>query len=356
MEIKIGSHTIGPNHPTYFIADIAANHDGDLERAKMLIHLAKEAGADAAKFQNFKAPKIVSDYGFKAMSGGQVSHQAAWKKSVFQVYSEASIPLGWTPTLVEECQDAGIDYFTSPYDFESIEAVDPYLPAYKIGSGEIDWIESLELMASKGKPVILATGAANIGEVQRAVHAILAINKQLVLLQCNTNYTASPDNYDYINLNVLKTYATMFPDMVLGLSDHTHANATVLGAVALGARVIERHFTDSNDREGPDHKFAMNPQAWKSMVDETRLLERALGTADKFIGGNEQDTQVVQRRCLRAAREIKAGETFSRDMIDVLRPATPGAIKPDQIPNVIGTKALQDMPYGKELRWTDLGA
>jgi sialic acid synthase SpsE len=356
MEIKIGNRLIGPNHPTYFIADIAANHDGNLERAKMLIHLAKEAGADAAKFQNFKAPKIVSDYGFKAMSGGQVSHQAAWKKSVFQVYSEASIPLGWTPTLVEECQEAGIDYFTSPYDFESVDAVDPYLPAYKIGSGEIDWIESLELMASKGKPVILATGAANIGEVQRAVHAILAINQQLVLLQCNTNYTASPENYDYINLNVLKTYATMFPEVVIGLSDHTHANATVLGAVTLGARVIERHFTDSNEREGPDHKFAMNPQAWKSMVDETRLLERALGTADKFIGGNEQETQIVQRRCLRAAREIKAGEVFTREMIDVLRPATPGAIKPDQIPNVIGTKALIDMPFGKELRWTDLGA
>ena len=356
MDIKIGSRTIGSNHPTYFIADIAANHDGDLERAKLLIRLAKEAGADAAKFQNFKAPKIVSDYGFKAMSGGQVSHQAAWKKSVFQVYSEASVPLGWTPTLVEECNDVGIDYFTSPYDFESIDAVDPYLPAYKIGSGEIDWLESLELMASKGKPVIIATGASHIGEVQRAVHTILAINKQLVLMQCNTNYTASPENYDYINLNVLKTYASMFPDVVLGLSDHTHGNATVLGAVALGARVIERHFTDSNEREGPDHKFAMDPQAWKSMVDETRLLERALGTADKFIGGNEQDTQVVQRRCLRAARDIKAGETFTREMIDVLRPATPGAIKPDQILNVLGTKALADMPLGKELRWTDLGA
>ena len=356
MEFKIGSHTIGPNHPTYFIADIAANHDGDLERAKMLIRLAKEAGADAAKFQNFQAPKIVSDYGFKAMSGGQVSHQATWKKSVFQVYSEASIPLGWTPTLVEECNEVGIDYFTSPYDFESIDAVDPYLPAYKIGSGEIDWIESLELMASKGKPVILATGASTIGEVQQAVHAILKINKQLCLMQCNTNYTASPENYDYINLNVLKTYASMFPDVVLGLSDHTHGNATVLGAVTLGARVVERHFTDSNDREGPDHKFAMNPEDWADMVHETRLLERALGSADKFITGNEQDTQIVQRRCLRAARDIKAGETFTREMIDVLRPATPGAIKPNQIQNVIGTKALADMPLGKELRWTDLSA
>jgi sialic acid synthase SpsE len=124
----------------------------------------------------------------------------------------------------------------------------------------------------------------------------------------------------------------------------------------LGARVIERHFTDSNDREGPDHKFAMDPDKWSRMVEETRLLERSLGSSDKFIAGNEQETAVVQRRCLRAARDIKAGEVFTRDMIDVLRPATVGAIKPDQIENVIGTKALADMPLGKELRWTDLGS
>jgi sialic acid synthase SpsE len=355
MEFKINNHPIGPNHPTYFIADIAANHDGDLDRAKMLIRLAKEAGADAAKFQHFQAPKIVSEYGFTHMNA-QVSHQAKWKKSVTQVYAEASVSWDWTPILKEECDKVGIDFFTSPYDYDSIEHVDPFVPAFKVGSGEIDWIESLEHMASKGKPMIIATGASNIGEVQKAVHAILKINKLLCVMQCNTNYTASPENYDFINLNVLKTYAAMFPDVVLGLSDHTHGNSTVLGAVTLGARVIERHFTDSNDREGPDHKFALNPEAWAHMVNETRLLERALGSADKFIVGNEMDTQVVQRRCLRAARDIKAGETFTREMIDVLRPATPGAIKPDQIQNVLGTKAIADMPMGKELRWTDLGA
>lgn len=355
MEIRIGSRTIGPSHPTYFIADLAANHDGDLERAKMLIHLAKEAGADAAKFQNFQAPKIVSDYGFRHM-GGQVSHQASWKESVFEVYQGASIPFDWTPILKDECDRAGLDYFTSPYDFEAIEYVDPYVPAFKIGSGEIDWIEALEHMASKGKPVIIATGASTIGEVQKAVRAILAINKQLVLMQCNTNYTASPENYDHIHLNVLRTYATMFPEVVLGLSDHTHGNATVLGAVTLGARVIERHFTDDNEREGPDHKFALNPRDWRSMVYETRLLERALGSADKFIAGNEQQTAVVQRRCLRAARDVRAGEAFTREMVDVLRPAAPGAIKPDQISAVLGTKALRDIPFGQELRWTDLGS
>ena len=199
MEIQIGTHTIGADHPTYFIADIAANHDGDLERAKMLIRLAKEAGADAAKFQNFRAPKIVSDYGFRHM-GGQVSHQASWKKSVFQVYQDASIPFEWTPILKEECDKAGIDYFSSPYDFDAIDMLDPYVPAYKIGSGDITWPEALERMARKGKPVLLATGASDIGEVQRAVHTILAINPHLVLMQCNTNYTASLENFDHIHL------------------------------------------------------------------------------------------------------------------------------------------------------------
>jgi sialic acid synthase SpsE len=355
MEIKIADRLIGPNHPTYFIADIAANHDGDLERAKLLIRLAKEAGAEAAKFQNFSAPKIVSDYGFRHMNA-QVSHQAAWRKSVFEVYQGASIPFDWTPVLKEACDRAGIHYFTSPYDYDAIEYVEPFVPAFKVGSGEIDWIEALEHMASKGKPVIIASGAADIADVQRAVHAILKINKQLVLMQCNTNYTASPENYEHIHLNVLKTYAVMFPDVILGLSDHTHGNATVLGAVTLGARVIERHFTDDNNREGPDHKFALNPADWAHMVEETRLLERALGSADKFIAGNEQETKVVQRRCLRAARDVRAGEVFMREMIDVLRPATPGAVKPHEIQNVIGTKALTDIPMGRELRWVDLGA
>jgi N-acetylneuraminate synthase len=354
MEIQIGSHTLGEHHPTYFIADIAANHDGDLDRAKLLIHLAKQAGADAAKFQNFRAPSIVSDYGFKAMNS-QVSHQASWEKSVFDVYDDASIAFEWTPILKEECDKVGIDYFSSPYDFDAIDMLDPYVPAYKAGSGEIDWIEALERMARLGKPVLVATGASTIGEVQRAVHAVLAINPQLVLMQCNTNYTASPENYDHIHLNVLKTYRAMFPEVILGLSDHTHGNATVLGAVALGARVVERHFTDDNNRVGPDHKFALDPEAWANMVSETRLLERALGSGDKFVAGNEQDTVVVQRRCLRSARDIEAGEIFTREMIDVLRPATPGAILPPHIDQVVGTRALKEIPMGKELRWIDLG-
>jgi sialic acid synthase SpsE len=354
MEIQIGTNTIGDDHPTYFIADISANHDGDLERAKLLIRLAAESGADAAKFQNFRAPEIVSNFGFRAMEG-QVSHQATWKKSVFEVYQDASIPFEWTPILKEECDDVGIDYFSSPYDFDAIDMLGPYVSAYKVGSGEITWIEALEKMAKKGKPVILATGASNIGDVQLAVHSILAINSQLVLMQCNTNYTASPENFDHINLRVLNTYREMFPEVGLGLSDHTFGPATVLGAVTLGARVIEKHFTDDNSRIGPDHPFSMTPQTWQDMVDRTRELERALGSADKKVGDNEAETVIVQRRCLRAGIDIKKGDLLSREMIAVLRPATPGAILPSEIDQVIGTRAILDLPKGKELRWTDLG-
>jgi sialic acid synthase SpsE len=351
---KIGDTPIGGDHSTYFIAEIAANHDGSLDRAKLLIRLAKEAGADAAKFQNFRAPKIVSDFGFSHMNA-QVSHQAKWEKPVTEVYASASIPFEWTPILKETCDEVGIDYFSSPYDFEAIDMLDSYVPAYKIGSGEITWIEACERMAQKGKPVILATGASDIGDVQRAVHAILEINPQLVLLQCNTNYTAADGNFDNIHLNVLKTYHDMFPDVILGLSDHTHGHATVLGAVALGARVIEKHFTDDNNRVGPDHPFAMNPEAWAAMVKATRQLERAMGSGDKFVADNERETVVIQRRCLRAARDIKPGEIIDREMIDVLRPATIGAIMPYEIQDVIGLKALERIPAGQELRWTHFG-
>jgi N-acetylneuraminate synthase len=287
---------------------------------------------------------------------GQISHQSTWKKSVFEVYQSASIPFEWTPILKEECDRVGIDYFSSPYDFEAIDMLDDYVPAYKVGSGDITWLESLERIASKGKPVILATGASDIGDVQRAVHAVLAINPQLVLMQCNTNYTASLENYDHIHLRVLNTYQSMFPDVILGLSDHTFGPATVLGAIALGARVVEKHFTDDNERIGPDHPFSMSPETWRDMVDRTRELERAMGSADKQVTENEGETVIIQRRCLRAGKDINKGETLSREMIAVLRPATPGAILPYEIEGVIGTRALIDIPAGKELLWTDLGS
>ncbi len=354
VEISIVDRKIGLNHPTYFIADIAANHDGDLDRAIELIRLAAEAGAEAAKFQNFRAPKIVSDYGFKSL-GGQQSHQAEWNKSVYEVYDDASVPFEWTPILKEACDEFNIHYFSSPYDYEAIKMLDDYVPAYKAGSGLMSWPDALVRMASLGKPILIATGAADMADVVRVMRLVSEVNDQIVLMQCNTNYTAADSNYDHLNINVLKTYATMFPNAVLGLSDHTHSPAPVTGAVALGARVIERHFTDSNDREGPDHKFAMNPEHWTEMVEQVRTLERALGSNDKFVTGSEQETYVLQRRCLRAAREIKAGETITAEMVEPLRPAATGAIMPWELETLTGKMALVDMPLGMDLRWENIG-
>lgn len=353
MEITILDKKIGLNHPTYFIADIAANHDGDLDRAIELIRLAKEAGADAAKFQNFRAPQIVSDYGFRNMDD-QLSHQASWKKSVVEVYEDASVPFEWTPTLKDACDEFDIHFFSSPYDYDAIDMLDPFVPAYKAGSGLISWPDGIVNMAKKGKPILIATGASSIGEVDRAMQMVMDVTDQIILLQCNTNYTNDEGNYDHLNINVLKTYAAMYPNVILGLSDHTHSPAPVVAAVSLGARVIERHFTDSNDREGPDHKFALNPADWAEMVAQVRIVERSLGSTQKFITDNEKGTYIVQRRCLRAAREIKAGETLTRELIEVLRPATPGALMVWDMEDVIGKKARHDLPFGKDLRWADL--
>lgn len=352
-QLKIAGRPIGEGAPVYFIADIGANHDGDLERAKLLIRMAKEAGADAAKFQNFTAARIVSDEGFRAL-GSQLSHQASWKKSVFEVYQDASVPHDWTPTLKEECDRVGIDYFSSAYDVDAVDMLDPFVPAYKIGSGDIDWTEMLLHTARKGKPVLIATGAASIAEVELAIETLESVTNEIVLMQCNTNYTASRANFDHIHLRVLHTFRAMFPGMVLGLSDHTHGHATVLGAVALGATVVEKHFTDDNEREGPDHKFAMNPETWSEMVGRTRELERALGSTRKFVAENEKDTALLQRRCMRASTDISAGQAINRDMVDMLRPATVDSIRPPEIDRVVGTTAAVDIPRGEALTWTML--
>jgi sialic acid synthase SpsE len=353
-ELVIDGQRIGEQHPTYFIADIAANHDGDLERAKDLIFMAKEAGADAAKFQHFRAETIVSDEGFKAL-GSQQSHQANWKKSVVEVYRDASVSTDWSETLKTTCDKAGITFFTSPYDFDLVDHIDPFVPAYKIGSGDITWIEMVERIASKQKPYILATGASNTDDVVRAVNAALAINPRFALMQCNTNYTGSLENMRYVQLNVLKTYRSMYPAMILGLSDHTPGHATVLGAVALGARMVEKHFTDDVHRTGPDHKFSMDPRSWRDMVDRTRELEAALGTGVKKVEVNELQTVVLQRRSVRVVHDLPAGHVLTREDLAVLRPAPRGSLSPYEICVALGRPLRVAKASGQHLTQMDLG-
>lgn len=352
--LSVAGREISIGAPTYFIADIASNHDGDIGRAKELIWKAKEAGADAAKFQHFLAARIVSDHGFRTL-GSQMAHQAKWKDSVYRIYERYETPREWTQSLVETAAKAGIHFMTTPYDAAAIDEIDPHLPAYKIGSGDITWTQSLVHVAGKGKPVMLATGASEMDEVIRAVDAILAVNPRLALLQCNTNYTGSLENFTCVNLNVLRTFAVRWPNMVLGLSDHTPGHATVLGAVALGARIIEKHFTDDTGRDGPDHAFSMDPRTWREMVDRTRELEAALGDGVKRVEANERDSAVVQRRCLRFARAMAAGEVVRPEDIEALRPAPAGSLAPWRLDEVVGRPLTVGREAGDFVRLSDVG-
>ena len=347
-QLEIQNHLIGDGQPTFFIADIAANHDGSLERAKKLIRLAKEAGADAAKFQHFKASKIVSDLGFSKIKD-ESTHQATWTKTVVEVYEDASVPDFWTMELKLACDELGIVFFSSPYDFESVDHLFPFVPAFKIGSGDIDWSESLEYIAQLGKPVLLGTGASTMQEVERAVEVISRFTSQIAILQCNTNYTGEESNLDFLNLRVINTFRERWPEFVIGLSDHTDGHAAVLGAVALGAKIIERHFTDDRNRRGPDHKFALNPEQWREMVNETRRLERALGSSEKFVAENEIETLIVQRRCIRADKDISPGDVIARKDISILRPALTEGLSPDKLDQVVGRTAVKRIDRGTEI-------
>jgi sialic acid synthase SpsE len=350
---QIGARRVGAEQPTYFIADVASNHDGDLQRARELIWRCREAGADAVKFQHFRAAEIVSDYGFRRL-GGALAHQAQWGKPVYEVYEQYELNRDWTEELAAAARAAGVDFLTTPYDLDAIAQVAALVPAFKIGSGDIDWLDFIRAVARRGKPVLIACGAAELSEVVRAVRAALACSPSLALMQCNTNYTGSLENLRHVNLRVLDTFAKRWPGLPLGLSDHTPGHATVLGAVALGARLVEKHFTDDNTRAGPDHAFSMTSSTWAEMVSRTRELEAALGDGVKRVQENEREARIVQRRCIRAARDLPAGATLAAADVQCLRPAEPGALGPDRAGELPGARLVRDLQRGQALRAEDL--
>ena len=285
--IQIKQRKVGPDYPVYFIADIASNHCGSLTQAKELIHACAESRVDAVKMQNFSAETIVSDYGFKNLSGVK-THQSGWKQSVFDSYKAASIPLDWTLELKALSDKLGLHYFTSPYSIELVHAVAPHVCAFKLGSGDITWHEEIAAMCEKKIPVLIATGASTMSEVEGAMKVALDSKAPVLLMQCNTEYTAKVTEtheqklhrFKHINLRVLESYAQRWPHIPLGLSDHTHGSLTVLAAVGLfQCCAVEKHFTLDNTQEGQDHAFSMTPSTWKKMVEETESLKNEIKNA-----------------------------------------------------------------------------
>ena len=345
----IGSRKIDIAEKPYFIADIAANHDGDIERAKDLIYLAKTSGADCAKFQHFKADSIVSDVGFSSLDNSKMSHQASWNKSVAEIYEQYHTKREWNDILIETCKDADIEFMTTFYDIDAMDGLLDSVNAIKVGSGDITYTPFLQKISKLGKPILLATGASDIEDTITAVTNILEVNRSVCLMQCNTNYTGSAENFNFVNLNVLRCFSVLYPNMPLGFSDHTSGHSAVLGAIALGARVVEKHFTDDNTRVGPDHHFALNPHTWRAMVDASQELWAALGDGVKRVEDNELDTVVIQRRAIRLAGDRSSGHLLSEEDLDFLRPCPSDALTPAEINACLGKKLKADLKAGNHL-------
>lgn len=346
MKIKIGKKYVGDGCPTYVIAEIGSNFDGSFERAKYLIDLAKKAGCDAAKFQSFKADKIVSKSAFSM----KTSFQAKWDKPVYDVYQGAEFPRKWHKDLRDYCHKSKIEFFSSPYDIEAVELLEELdIPAYKIGSGDVNHLELLEYIAKKGRPMIIGTGASTIGEVETAVETVRATgNEDLILLQCITNY---PSPFEDAHIRAMVTLRQAFETLV-GYSDHTPGSVVPLGAVALGACLIEKHFTCDKTRKGPDHPFAMDYEDMSSMVRDIRNLEKALGTGKKRVEPSERETVVLQRRGLVAARDLAKGAKLTTANVTSLRPHK--GLKPTEKGYVLGRKLKKGLKKGDPIAMESL--
>ncbi len=346
--IRIGNRIIGEDRPTYFIAEIGGNFDGSIEKARKLIDAAKAAGADCAKFQTFTSDTIVSEGGFSKMELHGV--HGSWGRKVSEVFKDVEFPMEWHKEIADYCQKVGIDFSTSPYFKEAVDlCVKLNVPFIKIGSGDITWLEMIEYIAKTGLPIMLATGDSTMAEIDEAVRTIEKTgNKDLILMQCITNY---PSKIDSANVNVLKTYQNAF-QCLTGYSDHSPGHVVALASVVLGGRVIEKHFTLNKKDKGPDHPHSMEPDEFKFMVDSIREVERAMGSTRKEVVKEESETVFVQRRCLYAARDIKNGQSITEEDVTVLRPAL--GIPPKFRKTIIGKVVKKDIKAGEPIFWDDL--
>ncbi|MEM3159498.1 MAG: N-acetylneuraminate synthase family protein [Nitrososphaera sp.] len=344
--ISIGKKALKKYESVYIIAEVGSNHDNSLKRAKDLIQLAKECGADAAKFQSFTAEGLISRKGFESKS----SFQSRWKKSVWDTYVAAEMPRQWHGELADYAKSQGIDFFTSPWDDEALEfLVKIRAPAIKIGSGDIDNYDLLRKAGATKKPILLGTGASTMAEVESAVAAIKSAgNDKIVLMHCVVNY---PSDINQANIRALPAMESAF-GLPVGYSDHAPSDLVVTSSVALGAVAIEKHFTDDRKREGPDHPHSMNPNEFADMVSKIRTLARALGDGVKVPVKDEEKTKILQRRSVFAVRPIKKGEKLTKANIRLLRPAT--GIAPKYLDVVLGRKAVRDIAQYEPVQWTSV--
>lgn len=337
--IAIGNRRVGKGESCFIIAEAGVNHNGRFELARQLVDVAVDAGCDAVKFQTFKPEMVCSPFAPKA--NYQLQTTSA-DESQLEMGKKLELPFEAFQDLHDYCIDKSIIFLSTPFDYESADFLAQLpVPAFKIPSGEITNLFFLEHIALKGWPLIVSTGMATLEEVAIAVKTIRATgNQQMVLLQCVSNYPAEPSS---MNLRAMHALESAF-GVGVGLSDHTVGTEIALAAVAMGACVIEKHFTLSQELPGPDHCASLEPQDLVRLVKGIRKVESALGDGIKQPAAEESNTAAVARRSLVAAKFIPAGAVLTVDLLDILRPGT--GLPPAMRPELVGRRALHNIEAG----------
>ena len=348
LEITINGRTIGPDKPTYIIAEMSGNHSQKIEQAIKIIHAAKDAGTDAIKLQTYTPDTMTIDCDREHF---RIGKGTVWEgRNLYDLYGEAYTPWEWQPKLKEVAAELDMDLFSTPYDFTALDfLMDLGVPVIKIASFENVDLPLIRRIAQTGKPVIMSTGMATLAEIDEAVRTFRdAGGKQLALLKCTSAYPAPPDEMNLRAIPHLKrTY-----DVPVGLSDHTLSTSVPIAAVALGACIVEKHITISRDEPGPDTAFSLEPHEFKIMVDGIRTTERALGSVR--YGANEREVpSLVFRRSLFVVEDVKAGQVFTDKNIRSIRPGF--GLHTRYLDDVLGHKAGQDIQRGTPLSWDLVG-
>jgi pseudaminic acid synthase len=342
--IEINGRHLGPGWPVYIIAELSANHNQDFDQAVRLIHAAKDAGADAIKLQTYTPDTLTtrSDNEYFRVGGGTL-----WDgRTLYELYTEAYTPWEWQPKLKAIANDLGLDLFSTPFDSTAVDFLEEMqVPAYKIASFELVDLPLIQRVAQTGKPVIISTGMATLAEIDEAVQAAREAGvDQIALLKCNSAYPAPPEE---MNLRTIPHLAEAF-GVITGLSDHTLGIAVPAAAVALGACIIEKHFTLSRNIPGPDSVFSLEPHEFRLMVETVRVVEKALGHVSYHVTDHEVASRTF-RRSLFVVKDMNAGEVFTKENVRSIRPGN--GLHPRYLNEIMGRCTCQDIKHGTPLNW-----
>lgn len=341
-EFQIDGTRVGGGNPCYVIAEAGSNHDQDFDQALRLIDVAADSGADAVKFQTFSAETISS-----RRDNRLTKIEFAGASSLYELYKKVEMPRDWHKPLSEYARERGITFLSTPFDEKAVEDLMAVgVEAFKIASFELTHYPLLRCVAKTGKPVLLSTGMATLGEIEDALSVLVDSGcKDIGLFHCGIGYPMDPVD---VNLRAMVTMNAVF-DCPVGYSDHTLGVAVPTAATAMGAQLVEKHFTLSRDLPGPDHAFALEPEELRQMVDSIRVAEKAMGSSHKGPVPSELEHRERGRRSLYLNRAIRKGEIITEEMVDVLRPGA--GLHPRYMGVVVGKRMVRDMEQFEPLAW-----